>query len=122
MLAGKTILVVEDEPVIALLLEDLLLDGGARPIFAATLVEGEAKVRSETIEAALLDVNIHGKQSYPLARILRDRGVPFIFASGYGATVHAAEFAAVPTIAKPYNLSDIERALSQAADALAAGG
>jgi len=120
MLHGKTILVVEDEPVIALALEDLLLDGGARPLFASTLAEGEAKVAAHALDAALLDVNIHGKQSYPLARILRAHGVPFIFASGYGATVHDAEFAGVPTIAKPYSLADIEGALTEAVNALAA--
>jgi DNA-binding response OmpR family regulator len=114
-IAGKTILVVEDEPIIALALEDLLFDGGARPVFASTVEHGGTLIAEQSLDAAILDVNVHGQQSYPLARLLQEKNVPHIFATGYGTTVHPAEFASVPTIAKPYTLADIERAMAAAA-------
>ncbi|MFC4296372.1 response regulator [Novosphingobium tardum] len=113
-ITGLDILVVEDEPVIALALEDLLIDGGALPTYASTLGQAADLLETHTPDAAILDVNVHGQTSYELAANLRERAVPFVFATGYGAATHPAEFAEVPTIAKPYNLGEIERAIAQA--------
>jgi DNA-binding response OmpR family regulator len=112
------ILVLEDEPIIALAIEDLLLDGGARPILAETLAQAHSLIAGGDIDTAVLDVNVHGERSYSVADTLRRAGVPFIFATGYGATVHPPEYSDVKTIAKPYGFAEIEAALASAAEAL----
>ena len=59
----------------------------------------------------MLDVNVHGALSYPVAQLLAQREITFIFATGYGDRAHPAEFAEVPTVSKPYSADDIHRAL-----------
>jgi DNA-binding response OmpR family regulator len=111
-LEGLTILAVEDEPVISLVLEDLLESCGARPLVAETIDHAEALLDTMVIDAAILDVNLQGRDSYPLAALLTERGLPFIFATGYGDALHPGRFAGVPTTAKPYNLGDLEAAFA----------
>ena len=57
---------------------------------------------------------MHGLQSYPVASLLAERDVPFIFATGYGDRSHPTEFAGIPTISKPYSAEDIRLALGSA--------
>ena len=111
-LDGLTILALEDEPIIALVLEDLLEIAGARACLAETLDEAVTLLDTQEIQAAILDVNVQGQESYPVARLLAEQDIPFIFASGYGDARHPPEFANVPTTAKPYNLADLERAFA----------
>lgn len=111
-LDGRTILIVEDEPIIALGLEDKLRDRGAHPVLAQNYQTAEHMVRTQHIDGALLDINLHGQHSYPLARLLRERGTPFIFATGHGEALHPTEFADVLTIIKPYDLRELESALT----------
>jgi CheY-like chemotaxis protein len=112
-LAGKTILVLEDEPIIAMALEDHLEFAGAVPVVAATLAQAHEAVERQQLDAAILDVNVHGEKSYAVAESLSARGIPFVFASGYGDTLHQAEFAQVPTVTKPYNLEAIRSAFAR---------
>lgn len=111
-LNGLMILIVEDEPVIALVLEDKLRDRGARTLLASTFDDATQAVLKSAVDAALLDINLHGEQSYPLAYLLRERGTPFIFVTGYGDVLHPPEFANVRTITKPYDVSELDRALT----------
>ena len=111
-LAGKTILVLEDEPIIAMALEDHLELAGAVPVMAATLAQAFEAVAGERLDAAILDVNVHGEKSYPVADSLTTRGIPFVFASGYGDTLHEAAYREVPTVTKPYNLEAIRSAFA----------
>lgn len=113
-LVGRLVLVVEDEPIIGLALEDMLGDAGANAIIAERVDDAFFIVEQEEIEAAILDVNVHGVRTYGLAERLGRAGVPYIFATGYGDLSHPTEFAAVPTVTKPYNLQEIERALTAA--------
>lgn len=113
-IAGLKIFVLEDEPIIAFALEDLLVDGGASPCFATTLAQAEALIAERPLDAAILDVNVHGTTSYGIARSLRERGIPFIFATGYGASSHEPDLAGTPTVNKPYDLAAIEEALALA--------
>jgi DNA-binding response OmpR family regulator len=84
--AGKRILIVEDEALIAMLVEDLLSDMGFQVVGPAmTLDRGLSLARSEQLDAAILDVNLGGVWSYPIADLLVARGIPFLFASGYDA-------------------------------------
>lgn len=110
----QLVLVVEDEPIIGLALEDMLGDAGARVLIAERVDEALAIAEREPISAAILDVNVHGVLSYGLAERLGRAGMPYIFATGYGDQSHPSEFASVPTVTKPYNLLDIEQALSKA--------
>ncbi|WP_164549365.1 response regulator [Tsuneonella rigui] len=110
-LAGLKILVVEDEPIIAMVLEELLEDERAIPTVASSLEQADDALVHATFDAAILDINVHGQKSYSIAAVLLQRGVPFVFASGYGDTLNPDEFAHVPTVTKPYDLPTITRAL-----------
>lgn len=84
-LVGKRVLVVEDESLIASLIEDYLADVGCDTVGPFDSVAGALEaVRSETFDAAVLDVNLVGERSYPVADALTARGIPFLFLSGYG--------------------------------------
>ena len=112
-LSGATVLILEDEPIIGLALEDMLSAQGASVLFASQIDEACELIARERIDCAILDVNVHGVLSYSVAAMLADRAIPFIFATGYGDRSHPAEFAGVPTIAKPYSAADVENALRQ---------
>ncbi|MFC4255621.1 response regulator [Altererythrobacter xixiisoli] len=113
-LAGLNILVVEDEPIIALTVEDILCDLGASAHFASSLEAAHDHLDQTQFDAAILDVNIRGDKSYPLAQRLAEQRTPFIFATGYGDALHPPEFADRPTVAKPYRPEDIVQALNAA--------
>jgi DNA-binding response OmpR family regulator len=106
------ILIIEDEPVIGLVLEDKLRDRGARTLLAHAYEVAQQAIDTEAADAAILDINLHGQQSYPLARMLKQQGVPFIFLTGYGDALHPADLAEVITITKPYDVPELEDALS----------
>jgi CheY-like chemotaxis protein len=111
-LAGSRVLVLEDEPIIALAAEDLLLELGAVPVLVDQLADGERRRAERSIDAAILDVNLHGHRSYPLAIAMRADGLPFIFATGYGAGGLPDALAGVPVLTKPYKLSDVRDAFA----------
>lgn len=111
-MAGMRILVLEDEPIIAMALEDAIAEAGAVPVIAGSIEQAEAIIAESQVDIAVLDVNIHGKQSYTVALELGRRGIPFVFASGYGTTVHPPEFVDVPTVGKPYQIASIAEALA----------
>jgi CheY-like chemotaxis protein len=113
-LAGKRILVVEDEYMIAVLLEDLLAElecvvagVAGRPKEALELIN------STPLDAAVLDVNLDGADSFGIAAALADRRIPFIFATGYGGSRLTPEFSNCPVIQKPYRLDELSGALRQ---------
>jgi DNA-binding response OmpR family regulator len=113
-LANLVILVLEDEPIIAMTLEEMLEDEGARPQVHGSIDAALAAVDATQFDAAILDINVHGEKSYPVGRRLGELGVPFVFASGYGDALNTDEFAGVPTLTKPYDLEGIVRALDAA--------
>ena len=84
-LKGKRILVVEDEALIAVMVEDMLTDMGSNVIGPAATIEAALRLaRSEELDAAVLDVNVRGERIDPVAEALMARGVPVLFATGYG--------------------------------------
>lgn len=104
------VLVVEDEPVVAMYLEDILAGLGCQTVGPATrLADGLAMAENELLGAAILDINLGGERSTPIAEALRRRGVPFAFASGYGTRPEGYE--TQPLIEKPYREADIDAAL-----------
>ena len=103
-LAGKRILVVEDEPLVALELGQVLGDAGATVVGpAASAAHALALIGTEPVDAALLDGNLQGEMVDAIALVLRTRGVPFLFVSGYGRDHLPAGFDAVPIVAKPFS-------------------
>ena len=109
--SGKTVLILEDEPIIAMGLEDMLLDSGAHVVVSGSVSQALTAIAAGIPDCAVLDVNLHGLKSYPVAAKLYELGVPFIFATGYGDAEHPGEFARCPTITKPYRLEDIRQTL-----------
>jgi CheY-like chemotaxis protein len=82
---GKRVLVLEDEALIAAMVEDMLTDLGVVVVGpAATIERGLSLAQKEDLDAALLDVNIRSMRVYPVADALKQRGVPVLFATGYG--------------------------------------
>jgi len=83
-LAGKKVLVVEDEFLVALDLETELEEYGADVTCVSTLSQAKGIAERGSFDAAVLDLNLHGEPSYPVADLLRDRSVPFLFHTGQG--------------------------------------
>ena len=106
-LAGKHVLILEDEPIIAFALEDILIDQGASVVSANSLSEARKTLATENYDFAILDVNLHGEKCYHIAGVLKERAIPFDFATGYGDAEHPEEFAEVPTLTKPYSPAQI---------------
>jgi CheY-like chemotaxis protein len=114
-LAGLRVLVVEDEGPVALLVETMLEDLGCAVVLsAASIREALELVRRGGFDVALLDVNLAGEKVFPVADELRRLGVPFAFASGYGADGLRPDLKDVPIIQKPFQLGDLEAALRAA--------
>lgn len=112
-LAGMRVLLVEDEPVVAMHIEDMLLELGCDVIGPCPrLSAGLEAARSERIDVAVLDVNLNGEASYPVAQALRDRSIPFVFATGFGE--RRTFFPEAPTLTKPYRSDELEAALLRA--------
>jgi len=85
LLSGRRILVVEDEMLIALMIEDMLADLGCESITAAATVDQAlALIEAQVFDAAMLDVNLKGDNSRPVADALATRGIPFFFSTGNG--------------------------------------
>ena len=114
--AGRRVLIVEDESLVAMLLETILEDMGCVPVGpASTVDEGLQMVaEGERIDAALLDVNVAGRQVFPIAEALRERGVPFVFSTGYGEGGLPDEWRGLPTLQKPFTEAAVRDALMNA--------
>ncbi|NHN84375.1 GAF domain-containing protein [Acetobacter musti] len=112
------ILLVEDQLLIAMEVEDALRDFGAAEVTTVSSVEeGVSIVETRLPDVAILDVNLDGKTSVDLARLLRRKGVPFVFATGYmDRSMIPDEFQTIPVIRKPYAASAIASALGALLD------
>lgn len=108
------VLVVEDEMLVALMLEGMLKDLGYRVIKAARVARAVAMAAAEAIDVAILDVNLAGVSSYPVAEALRRRGIPFVVASGYDPARLGGEFRDTAVLQKPYLSRDVQRMLADA--------
>lgn len=110
------VLLVEDEALVAFLLEDMLEDLGCRVVaLAARLPEGLAAAERDGFDLALLDVNLGPEErSFAIARRLEERGVPFAFVTAYGAGDAREAFPEAPVIPKPFMMHDLKRALAEA--------
>jgi CheY-like chemotaxis protein len=112
LLAGRRVLVVEDDWVIRALVEDMLAELGCEVAeTAAGLDEALAKARGAAVELAVLDVNLDGRMSFAVADALAERGIAFVFATGYGDSAMLEDYRHVPLVEKPFAHGALERAL-----------
>lgn len=107
------VLIVEDESLIAMLLEDLLSElGYAVAATAPTVAAALAALDAHAIDLAIVDVNLGGTVSLPVADALVERGLPFLFTTGYGQMGLPEAYAAWPVLQKPFRKRDLEEALN----------
>ena len=113
-LTGKRILVVEDEMLVSMLLEDMLADFGCSVVGPApSIAEAMPLATGADIDAAVLDLNLGGQPIFPVADALKARGVPFVFASGYGNAGLSEAHRGAPMLQKPFRQADLEKALKE---------
>lgn len=114
-LEGLRLFVVEDELLVAMLLEAMLGDLGCVVIdVAGTLDQALARLErmSGGADAAILDVNLAGEPVFPVADALAARNIPFLFATGYGRRGVSARYPNATVLDKPYGLEDLAAALT----------
>jgi CheY-like chemotaxis protein len=113
MLPNWSILVVEDEPLIAMLLVDFLEELGCTVAArASTLVDGLERANDTTFDAAILDVNLNGQAVWPLADALQEKGIRFVLATGYDGSQAQGRYPGAAVVAKPFALQTLQRALN----------
>ena len=119
-LEGLRVLIVEDEALVSMLLEDMLADHGCEVAASASRIAQALELVADlglVVDAAILDVNLGGEPIFPVADALAARGVPFAFATGYGAGGLPDSWRDRPTLQKPFSHDEVGRALVQAISA-----
>lgn len=115
-LQGKRVLLVEDEPIVAMTAEDILCDLGAEVVGPVAYLEQALQLAtSDALDIALLDVNLNGRMSHPVAEALRKRGVPYVVATGYGDIAKESMGLDAPVVTKPYTREILAEALAKVA-------
>ncbi len=108
------VLVVEDEMLVAMLIEDAITDLGHQVVGPAMRLETALDAATnETFDFAILDINLAGKQSFPVADALTARGTPFIFASGYGRAGLAEPYRDASVLQKPFSPEQLASVLGK---------
>ncbi len=114
-LRGIRVFLVEDESLIMMLLEDIMVDLECEVARSAlTLKEALEAALTVDAQAAILDINLAGDPIFPVAERLAARGIPLIFASGYGATTLPDAWKDRTTLPKPFSANQVEVALRTA--------
>jgi CheY-like chemotaxis protein len=113
LLNGQRILVVEDEMLVLMETQDMLADLGCDAVVAAaTNEQAIALIEAQHFDAALLDLNLNGVRSYPVADLLAERGIPFMFATGYGGHGLRDGDRERPLLVKPFECDRLEKLLT----------
>jgi len=108
-MSNKRVLLVEDEPLVSMVIADMLDELGYEVVMAGSDVKGATdSARAEQVDLAVLDLAIEDGSTFPVAEILRERGIPFIFVTGFEADAVDDRFSEVPVLQKP-----IERQMLQ---------
>ena len=114
---AKRILVVEDELMIRMLLEDMLGElGYTVAAEAARIEEALEAAKNADFDIAILDVNLNGQPISPVADALVARGMPFVFATGYGERGLPEPYRDRPTLKKPFQMDGLKQMLQTALD------
>lgn len=107
-LAGKKVLIVEDETLISMLFEDILSDLECQVVGPAMNLRQAIELAKEAaIDVAVLDVNLAGDPIWPVAEILAERGVPMVFSSGYGTSSLPDRWRNYPALPKPFSYNEV---------------
>lgn len=113
-LKGLRVLVVEDEMMVSMLIEDMLGDLGCEVVGPASRIEeAVALVGGKAIDCAVLDVNLGGQPIFPVADLLRQKGAPFAFVTGYGDAGLRDADRGTPVLQKPFREGDLARVLGE---------
>jgi CheY-like chemotaxis protein len=109
----RSALVVEDEVLVALYLEDLLVELGYEVVAVAHRFErGLSAAREGRFDFAVLDLNLDGKASFPIADVLKERGIPFLFATGYDSLGNV-DYRGAVRLQKPFRAHDLAQAIAR---------
>lgn len=115
MTAAHRILIVEDEPLIAMMLEDFLESLGHEVSGSCdTVAEAAKRVAAGGFDLAILDVNLRDEAVWPVAAQLRDAGLPFVLATGGHVEPPPPEFGSVPLLQKPYTIERVATVIDEA--------
>ena len=109
-------LVAEDDGLIALFIQDILGSAGAKVVGPFSSVENAMQAAGHSdLDAAILDIDLGGRGIWPVAQVLRDRGIPVVFATGFsGSDLRPEEFRQVPTVRKPLHSEQLVATLRTA--------
>ena len=114
-MTGRRALVVEDEVLVGMLIEEMLHELGYEIAALSThLDQAIALAKTAEFDIALLDINLNGQQSFPVADVVRARRLPFLFATGYGSRILPEPYRDAPILQKPFSLADLKAALQRA--------
>lgn len=115
MFRSRSILIVEDEPLISMMLEDFVQSlGHSVAAICESVGDALSAIESNSFDMAILDVNLKGENVWPVAHELRRQDIPFVLASGGHVDPPPSEFADVPMIDKPYTIDRIKPAIERA--------
>ena len=110
------VLVIEDEDLIAMFIEDVLTGMGHEVgAIAARMEDALRAAETGSFDIAIVDLNLEGVPSYPVAEVLQARGIPFVFATGYGAAGLDARYVGALTLQKPFTEADLHAVMALAA-------
>lgn len=116
--SGMRVFVVEDEAMVSMLMEEFLEELGCEITGTASRFDDALeKAGSLTLDLALLDVNLAGRLSYPVAELLLARGVPVVFSTGYGAAALPEALHGVTVLSKPFRNNQLAAAMQAAWEA-----
>lgn len=114
LLSGRSILVIEDEMLILMMIEDMLAELGCKSISVASKI-GQAitLVDGQVFDAAMVDVNLNGLESYPIADALIARNVPYFFSTGSSVTSIKDGYRDQDVLKKPFTFDQLSNMLSR---------
>jgi len=113
LLSGRRVLIVEDEMLILMAIEDMLVDLGCTSIAAAATIEKAlALIEAGPFDMAIVDVNLGGERSYPIAKSLKAHGIPFAFSTGYGGHGVAQGHGNGSVLNKPFDYPQLTKVLT----------
>lgn len=122
-MSNKRVLLVEDEPLVSMVIADMLDELGYEVVMAGSDVKGATdSARAEQVDLAVLDLAIEDGSTFPVAEILRERGIPFIFVTGLDISKAREQFGKMIVLKKPFGAEALREALSAAEGSIAAKG
>ncbi|MBS7539332.1 response regulator [Ancylobacter lacus] len=116
-LEGSRIFILEDESLVSMMIEAMVEELGGVVLASHTQLQPAMEFiadRHTEIDVAVLDVNLGGTRSYPVADALRSRGAPFVFSTGYDDGAIPPEWLEYPRVRKPFQLDELADALKAA--------